>query len=65
VIAPRDDGAQPIGRRQDTEEMPSRTAASQRRAMQAAMTAAVLAMRSSGRRPGRRDPQDAPRGGRA
>jgi hypothetical protein len=36
----------------DSRPLPSRTAASQRRAMQAAIAAAVTAMRSRGRNPG-------------
>jgi hypothetical protein len=62
VIAPNEPEAG-WGRRRhdDAVELPSRTAASQRRAMQAAMTAAVLAMRSAGRRPLRRDGSGAQR----
>jgi hypothetical protein len=55
VIAPRTQEREPdvvSGRRRpDTKELPSRVAATRRRAMQAAMTAAVFAMQSSGRRP--------------
>jgi len=36
----------------DARQLPSRTAASQRRAMQAAIAAAVVAMRSRGKNPG-------------
>jgi hypothetical protein len=51
VISPREQDADWARRRDDDAvELPSHTAASKRRAMQAAMTAAVLAMRSSGRR---------------
>jgi hypothetical protein len=54
VISPREQDADWGRRRDDDAELPSRTAASQRRAMKAAITAAVMAMRSSGRRPLRR-----------
>jgi len=36
----------------DARQLPSRTAASQRRAMQTAIAAAVVAMRSRGKNPG-------------
>jgi hypothetical protein len=40
----------------DSRQLPSRDAASRRRAMQAAMAAAVMAMRSTRGRHGRRTP---------
>jgi len=64
VIHAAPDDAQPLRPADHQRELPSRSAAAQRRAMQAAMANAVRAMRSTnGRRAGGRDPTHVPPAG--